>query len=184
MDDITKITMLPIAARKEEVVEQLNLVSGRLEKALTAGSWRLNPDKTNRLLVLRGERSYQCTRALRKQTSGLRGEALRGMRVLGPYVPSGQGLGNEIRRRCDAARAAWRQRSTFWSPKTSKVIKRSMFMAFVAGAALSGLSCFVTSKKCTDAIDAALCRLLSYLSRGKNCWTDGQGRKRTTTLEE
>eukprot|EP00959_Pyramimonas_sp_CCMP1952_P066330 1384845-Pyramimonas_sp.AAC.1 len=31
MDDIAKITMLPFAARKKEVVEQLNLVSGRLE---------------------------------------------------------------------------------------------------------------------------------------------------------
>eukprot|EP00959_Pyramimonas_sp_CCMP1952_P356235 7460377-Pyramimonas_sp.AAC.1 len=99
--------MLPFAARKEEVVEQLNLVSGRLEGALTAGSWRLNHDKTNHLLVLRGERSYQSTRALRKQTSGLRGEALREMRV--PHIPSDQGLGNGIRRRCDAARAAWRQ---------------------------------------------------------------------------
>eukprot|EP00959_Pyramimonas_sp_CCMP1952_P356234 7460376-Pyramimonas_sp.AAC.1 len=116
--------MLPFAARKEEVVEQLNLVSGRLEEARTAGNWRLNPDETNHLLVLRGVRSYQSTRALRKQTSGLGGEALREMRALGPYIPSEQGLGNEIRRRCDAARAAWRQRSTFWSSKTSKVIKR------------------------------------------------------------
>eukprot|EP00959_Pyramimonas_sp_CCMP1952_P191700 4008573-Pyramimonas_sp.AAC.1 len=112
--------MLPIAARSEEVVEQVNLVSGRLEKALAAGSWRLNPDKTNHLLVLRGGRSYQCTRALRRQTSGLRGEALREMRMSSPYVPSDQGLGNEMRRRCDAARAAWRQCSTFWSSKTSK----------------------------------------------------------------
>eukprot|EP00959_Pyramimonas_sp_CCMP1952_P124389 2600812-Pyramimonas_sp.AAC.1 len=86
------------------------------------------------------------------------------MRVLGPYIPSDQGLGNEIRRRCDATRAAWRQCSPFWSSKTSKAIKRSMFMACIVGAALSGLSW--------------------YLPRGKNCWTDEQGRKRTTTMEE
>eukprot|EP00959_Pyramimonas_sp_CCMP1952_P425542 8913895-Pyramimonas_sp.AAC.1 len=32
MGDITRITMLPFAARKEEVIEQMNLVSGRLEE--------------------------------------------------------------------------------------------------------------------------------------------------------
>eukprot|EP00959_Pyramimonas_sp_CCMP1952_P012460 263428-Pyramimonas_sp.AAC.1 len=106
------------------------------------------------------------------------------MKVLGPYIPSGQGLGNEIRRRCDAARAAWRQCSTFWSSKTSNVIKRSMFMASIVGAALSGLSRFVMGKKYTDAIDTILCKLLRYLPRGENCWTDEQGRKKTTTVAE
>eukprot|EP00959_Pyramimonas_sp_CCMP1952_P140440 2938749-Pyramimonas_sp.AAC.1 len=57
-------------------------------------------------------------------------------------------------------------------------------MAFIVGAALSGLSCFVLSKKYTDTIDVMLCKLLRYLSRGENCWTDEQGRKRTTTVEE
>eukprot|EP00959_Pyramimonas_sp_CCMP1952_P375408 7862869-Pyramimonas_sp.AAC.1 len=61
------------------------------------------------------------------------------MRVLGPYLPAGQGITGEVVRRIAAIRVAWRQCGVFWTSKVPRQIKRMMFMAFVVGAALSGL---------------------------------------------
>eukprot|EP00959_Pyramimonas_sp_CCMP1952_P366422 7674449-Pyramimonas_sp.AAC.1 len=108
MDDITKThTFLPNTAAAD-IISHLNGVTTRLEAKLAKGNWCLNPQKTNHLLHIRGEGCFGTTRLLRKSKT-IKGNTMREMRVLGPYLPSEQGFSGEVHRRCEAARLAWRQ---------------------------------------------------------------------------
>eukprot|EP00959_Pyramimonas_sp_CCMP1952_P224572 4695822-Pyramimonas_sp.AAC.1 len=71
----------------------------------------------------------------------------------------------EIRQRCDAVRLAWRQGGILWSSKAAFDIKRMMLIAFVYGAALSGLNCFVLPQAATDALDSLIGKYLRTLAR-------------------
>eukprot|EP00959_Pyramimonas_sp_CCMP1952_P219456 4588821-Pyramimonas_sp.AAC.1 len=97
------------------------------------------------------------------------------MRVLGPFIPSDQGITGEIKKRCDAIRLAWRQGGTFWSSKNSFAVKRMMFIAFVFGAGLSGLTAMVLSPCHTATLDAVIGKYLRTLARGKMSWTRADG---------
>ena len=91
MDDITKTTSFSAGAAAEEIELQLNGNTESLTETIATGGWALNPGKTNHLLVLLGQGKVAATRAMR-QSKSLLGSALRDMRVLGPYLPSDQGL--------------------------------------------------------------------------------------------
>eukprot|EP00959_Pyramimonas_sp_CCMP1952_P234917 4908446-Pyramimonas_sp.AAC.1 len=56
-----------------------------------------------------------------------------------------------------------------------------MFIAFVYGAGLSGLTCMVLSKAQTDTIDALLGKYLRTLARGRMSWTREDGTVRCYT---
>ena len=91
---------------------------------------------------------------------------MREMRVLGPYLPSDQGLGGEIARRVDAMQQAFRMCGNFWSSGTPQTLKKLIFQAFVTGAAWSGLTAFVLPARHTDILDAQLGKLLRERLRG------------------
>ena len=126
MDDITKTTTYAAGATAEEIEMQLNGNTESLTEAIAAGGWALNPGKTNHLLILLGHGKIAATRALRKSKSFL-GSALREMRVLGPYLPSDQGLGGEIARRVEAMQQAFRMCGNFWSSGTPQTLKTCVF---------------------------------------------------------
>eukprot|EP00959_Pyramimonas_sp_CCMP1952_P198595 4154102-Pyramimonas_sp.AAC.1 len=92
MDEVTRTHTILQEATASAVTEQLNGATSRLEQTIGKGGWRLNQGKTNHLLCICGPGSYTVTRQLRRSTE-LKGEALREMRVFGPYLPSDQGLG-------------------------------------------------------------------------------------------
>ena len=126
MDDITKTTTFCAGASAREIEQKLNNNTAALTETIAVGGWALNPWKTNHLLVLVGQGKILATRALRNSKS-LLGCALREMRVLGPYLPSDQGLRGEIARRVDAMQQAFRMCGNFWGSRTPQTLKKNLY---------------------------------------------------------
>eukprot|EP00959_Pyramimonas_sp_CCMP1952_P356259 7460961-Pyramimonas_sp.AAC.1 len=106
------------------------------------------------------------------------------MRAIGPCLPAGQGVAGEIAGRVAAARVARRQCGTFWISETPRQIKRLMFMAFVIGAALSGLAAFAVTTTHRNAIDSVLGRYLRTLACGAMSWVWEDGTTRCNKLRQ
>ena len=129
-----------------DIEQKLNSNTEALTETIAKGGWALNPWKTNHLLVLVGQGKVNATRALRKSKS-LLGCALREMRVLGPYLPSDQGLRGEIARRVDAMQQAFRMCGNFWGSRTPQTLKTTDISGLCDGGGVERTHCICVARK-------------------------------------
>eukprot|EP00959_Pyramimonas_sp_CCMP1952_P104198 2177915-Pyramimonas_sp.AAC.1 len=89
MDDITRTRNFTSGVHREEIEEELNTTTAKLATAIAKGGWGLNSEKKP-TSWLRGNQASST------KHKTLQGAALSERRVLGPYLPAGQGQAGEV----------------------------------------------------------------------------------------
>lgn len=158
---------------------------GLAEKAQSSGAllaaymgsrgYAVNEDKTEHVVQFVGKRS------LRKARNACARGFVREARYLGPILGQAGRIATELHKREQAARHGWMSLGKVWFKPMPRRLLRMLFLAFVQGAMLTGMTAFTLTQVQCSRMDTVLCKWMRAMMKGKAHSTDQHGRHTTMT---
>lgn len=165
-----------------QFIEEVDRSTHELEAVLSAAGYGLNVDKTVQLMGLRGDGAWHDTRRAR-QAESLPGVLAKTGRYLGPHIGCQDTMREEVRRRIEESRRAWRACGQLWKSRLPKRVARILFQALVQGIAYSGMEAFVVDAASARRIDKVLVGMLRFLTAMRRCAPIVENKRRTAAQE-
>lgn len=136
----------------ERMAEMVNDGTERLAQHLGSGGISLNRGTTQVILTLRGVGAHGAVPSFCRRPL-IEGIVDKEGRYLGPIGDMSQCPTTEVRARAAAGRRGWRILGSAWFEPLGHRAHRTLFLAFVQGALLSGMTSFVMTESAERRLD-------------------------------